>query len=224
VTSSDASSGTCPLVITRTYTITDACGNSTTVTQTINVNDTQAPVIACPAAQAFCVDASNNYTIPVLSATDNCTSNLTITYQVTGATTRSGTGTDASGVFNQGASTITWTVTDACGNTSTCTTSVTINPLPNPIITGEDPVCVSDGTTTVTYTATAGGCDYNWVIPAGGTIVSGQGTNQIIVRWTTPGSMTITVTETACGTGCQGTGSLPVTVTPRPVTSPITHN
>jgi hypothetical protein len=149
---------------------------------------------------------------------------LTITYQVTGATTRSGTGTDASGVFNQGASTITWTVTDACGNTSTCTTTVTINPLPNPVITGEDPVCVSDGTTTVTYTATAGGCDYNWVIPAGGTIVSGQGTNQIIVKWTTPGSMTITVTETACGTGCQGTGSLPVTVTPRPVTSPITHN
>jgi hypothetical protein len=45
VTSSDASSGTCPLVITRTYTITDACGNSTTVTQTINVNDTQAPVV-----------------------------------------------------------------------------------------------------------------------------------------------------------------------------------
>ena len=224
VTSSDASSGTCPLVITRTYTITDACGNSTTVTQTINVNDTQAPVITCPAAQAFCFDAGNNYTIPVLSATDNCTSNLTITYQVTGATTRSGTGADASGAFGQGVSTITWTVTDACGNTSTCTTTVTINPLPNPVITGEDPVCVSDGTTTVTYTATAGGCDYNWVIPAAGTIVSGQGTNQIIVKWTTPGSMTITVTETACGTGCQGTGSLPVTVTPRPVTSPITHN
>src|SRR6185369_11790903 len=125
--SSDASIGTCPLVITRTYTITDACGNSTTVTQTINVNDTQAPVITCPATQAFCFDASNNYSIPVLTATDNCTSNLTITYQVTGATTRSGTGTDASGVFNQGASTITWTVTDACGNTATCTTTVTIN-------------------------------------------------------------------------------------------------
>jgi hypothetical protein len=161
--------------------------------------------------------------IPVISASDNCGRPIDISFTITGATNRNGTGNDASGNFNIGVSTITWIVTNGC-TTSTCTTTVTINPLPNPVITGEDPVCVSDGTTTVTYTATAGGCDYNWVIPAGGTIVSGQGTNQIIVRWTTPGSMTITVTETACGTGCQGTGSLPVTVTPRPVTSPITHN
>jgi len=210
-------------VITRTYTITDACGNSTTVTQTINVNDTQAPVITCPSAQTFCTDAGGNYTIPAPSATDNCSGSVTITYEVTGATTRSG-GTDASGAFNPGVSTITWTATDACGNTSTCSTTVTINPLPNPVITGDDPVCVSDGTTTTTYTATPGGCNYDWVIPAGGTIVSGQGSNQIIVQWTTAGTRTITVTETACVTGCQGTGSLPVTVTPRPVTSPITHN
>ena len=39
------STGTCPLVVTRTYTITDACGNSATVTQTINVDDNTAPVI-----------------------------------------------------------------------------------------------------------------------------------------------------------------------------------
>ena len=45
VSSSQTSSGTCPLVITRTYVITDACGNSATVTHTINVDDNTAPVI-----------------------------------------------------------------------------------------------------------------------------------------------------------------------------------
>jgi hypothetical protein len=83
---------------------------------------------------------------------------------------------------------------------------------------------VSDGTSTVTYTATAGGCNYDWVIPAGGTIVSGQGTNAIIIKWTTAGTKTVTVTETACGTGCSGTVSKDFVVNPRPTTSPITHN
>jgi len=161
--------------------------------------------------------------IPTLSASDNCGKSIKINFSITGATNRSGTGNDASGAFSVGVSTITWTATNGC-TISTCTTTVTINPLPTPVITGESPVCVSDGTSTVTYTATAGGCDYNWVVPAGGTIVSGQGTNQIVVKWTTPGTRTITVTETACGTGCQGTGSLSVTVNPRPATTPITHN
>src|SRR5205823_1048496 len=41
----DAPSGTCPLVITRTYTVTDACNHSSPVVHTININDTTAPVI-----------------------------------------------------------------------------------------------------------------------------------------------------------------------------------
>src|SRR5688572_3627474 len=36
---------TCPIVVTRTWTLTDACGNATMCSQTINVDDTQAPTI-----------------------------------------------------------------------------------------------------------------------------------------------------------------------------------
>jgi len=50
--------------------------------------------------------------------TDNCGIAST-SYNITGATTRSGTGLDASGAFNVGVSTIIWTVSDAQGNTST---------------------------------------------------------------------------------------------------------
>jgi len=45
VSYSDASAGTCPIVITRTYTVTDLCDNSVQIVHTINVDDTQAPVV-----------------------------------------------------------------------------------------------------------------------------------------------------------------------------------
>src|SRR2546428_5805711 len=46
----DTSSGTCPVVHVRTWTATDACGNTSTASQTISVAGTTAPVIgALPA-------------------------------------------------------------------------------------------------------------------------------------------------------------------------------
>jgi hypothetical protein len=99
--------------------------------------DNTAPVVTCPTVPALCQVAGGTYTIPALIASDNCSSNLSITYEVkdsNGVTIRSGSGVDASGSFGVGVSTITWTVTDECGNTNSCTTQVTIYPKPTPII------------------------------------------------------------------------------------------
>jgi hypothetical protein len=41
----------CWFVFSRTWTATDSCGNSSTASQTINVQDKTAPVIAAPAIQ-----------------------------------------------------------------------------------------------------------------------------------------------------------------------------
>ncbi|MDZ7633743.1 MAG: hypothetical protein U5L72_04645 [Bacteroidales bacterium] len=47
---SDFSDGSsCPEVITRTYSVTDACGNTINVTQTITVDDTTNPTASNPA-------------------------------------------------------------------------------------------------------------------------------------------------------------------------------
>jgi large repetitive protein len=101
---------------------------------------------------------------------------------------------------------------------------VTAAPLPTPVITGPDPVCVSASGSTETYlTPNAAGHTYNWVVN-GGTIASGQGTNQITVSWTTMGAGSVSVTETVTAGGCQGTVVKNVTVNPKPVTSQITHN
>src|SRR4029077_9178956 len=103
--------------VTRTWRATDACGNSSTASQTINVQDITAPVIAalpapttinCPATPVFAI----------ATATDNCGSAFTLTSNdvtINGA---------CAGSYNV---TRTWTATDACGNSST--KSQTINVL-----------------------------------------------------------------------------------------------
>ena len=109
-----------------TVTATDANGFSSFCVVTLTAKDKENPVIICPSAQTLCYNINGAYTIPSLVATDNCSIN-SITYLITGATSRSGNGTDASGLFNPGTSTIAWTVTDASNNTSTCSTTVKID-------------------------------------------------------------------------------------------------
>jgi hypothetical protein len=125
----------CQVSVTKNWTVTDACGNTGTASQTVTFNrDNTPPVVTCPTVPPICEVPTKTYTIPLLIATDNCSGALTISYTITGVTTRSGTGLDASGIFNVGLSTIKWTVVDACGNSNTCTTDVTIIPKPVPII------------------------------------------------------------------------------------------
>ncbi|SFC95134.1 heparin lyase I family protein [Flavobacterium phragmitis] len=108
------------------WTAVDVNGNTATTSQTVTVIDSATPTLNAIASVSLCYDTSNNYTIPLATATDNCTIN-TVTYEITGATTRNGNGLDASGNFNVGQSSIKWTVTDNAGNSNTATTTVTIN-------------------------------------------------------------------------------------------------
>jgi hypothetical protein len=98
-----------------TWTVTDVAGNSATATQTVTVTDVTAPTISAPGtltiqANASCVAFNVNLGNPV--TTDNCTVS-TIT-------------NNAPTVFPIGTTTVTWTVTDASGNTATATQTVTV--------------------------------------------------------------------------------------------------
>jgi hypothetical protein len=207
--------------LTRTWTATDECGNSTSASQVINVIDNVAPVITCPSAQTFCEVAGNNFTIPQVTATDNCTAvaNLTFTYQITGATSRNGTGTDASGLFNPGLSTITWTVNDGCGNASTCAANVTITVTPTATISyPAGPYCTDNGTLqnpTLTGTGAYTGGTYSSV-PAGLSI--NPTTGAITPNASAVGTYNVTYTIPASG-GCPAVPSNTVVIT---ITSPPT--
>lgn len=118
---------------TLSLTVTDINGCASTCSKTVSVIDNTAPVInGCPANQVFCEVPGHTYSIPILTnISDACAGVLSVTFRITGATVRNGSGNDATGLFNNGISTITWTVSDPCGNVSTCTTIVNVNPSPS---------------------------------------------------------------------------------------------
>ena len=104
---------------TNTWTITDACGNTSKVfTQVITIQDTTVPTWSTTAASLNatieCSDATAIAAAQALfpSATDNCDSDVTNIVKIAGDFVASST------CANAGTYTNTWTVTDACGNTS----------------------------------------------------------------------------------------------------------
>ena len=73
--------GSCPGKVTRLYRVTDDCGNFADGTQTIVVDDTIAPVLACPPSVTFeCTNSIAPADIGQATATDNCDANVAITY------------------------------------------------------------------------------------------------------------------------------------------------
>ncbi len=106
---------------------TDGSGNQTSCSFTVTVIDNESPEItSCPSNQTLCYVASGTYSISPLTATDNCIVS-SVSYVITGATSRNGNSSNASGTFNPGTSAINWTVTDGSGNTSTCSTTIVID-------------------------------------------------------------------------------------------------
>ena len=73
--------GSCPARMTRVYRVTDDCGNFADCTQTITVDDTIAPVLTCPTNLTVECGASLDPTnTGHATATDNCSTNVIITY------------------------------------------------------------------------------------------------------------------------------------------------
>lgn|GEM_PF-1558431 len=132
-TSLTNASGTYPVgATTFTWTITGISGIDTTCTQTVTVIDAQDPTIACPPNQLFTAPAPACTllvtTIPAPIYDDNCALPAApLTWDLTGATTGSGTGSVNGTIFNVGITTVTYTVTDAYGNTASCSFTVTVN-------------------------------------------------------------------------------------------------
>jgi hypothetical protein len=96
VTYIDVADGTCPVVITRTWTVFDAAGNSATCNQTITIGETTPPVVDCPANDSIPSDFNlpyADYTLPSFGFSDNCTDSvdITVTWVISGVTNDSGT-------------------------------------------------------------------------------------------------------------------------------------
>ncbi len=103
-------------------------------TQVIEVRDSVAPVLTCPGMMIVGIDDNGCETfvdVP-LPDVDDCSTQLTFLNDSEHAQTNQGA---ASGVFPKGNYFVTYTVSDGCGNTSTCSVQVMIvdSEAPNPV-------------------------------------------------------------------------------------------
>ncbi|MFT5497325.1 MAG: hypothetical protein ACI9TH_002731, partial [Kiritimatiellia bacterium] len=183
VTFSDSvEDGSCSgtMVITRTWTATDACGNTSSAPQIITITDTTAPAISCPASvELQCGASTAPSATGTATAEDHCDAAPVVTF--TDHVTE-GCGATRSIVR-------VWTATDACGNASSCEQLITISDTTAPAISCPTNVVVACGGSTApsdTGIATAvDACDAAPVVTFTDHVTEGCGTTRSIVRvWT----------------------------------------
>ena len=170
-------------IIYRTWSAVDDCGNRATCVQTIEIKDTEAPEIQCPASYAISCEVDRSpVTQGFAKATDNCTPDqeIEITY--------SDDISNLTGCNNTGNLYRTWTATDACGNTTTCMQVMTIIDTKPPVVVAPAPITVS--------------CEQGVDVSATGDI---QATDNC-----TPGALlTVEITDDVTGViGCNQTGTI----------------
>ncbi|MDP2387151.1 MAG: gliding motility-associated C-terminal domain-containing protein [Bacteroidota bacterium] len=194
---------------------TSTCGTGTP--ENIVVNTSSTPVTsAITGPVSVCVNASGQ-----IYSVVNTTGSTYLWTVPGGATITSGQNTNSITVdFGATAGTISVTETSACGSGTPVTTIVSTTTGPVlPTITGPSSACAN--TTGLTYSVTLNGSNtYAWTVPAGATIVSGQGTNSIVVNLGATAGNVGVIESSTCGASPQATTA--VTLIAAPVTSAIT--
>jgi hypothetical protein len=116
----------CGYSLVRTWTATDACGNTTSASQTTTFVDTTAPVlVGLPnntSVDCGAVPTGNSFNV---TTTDNCVNGVT----VTSSFVDNGSGCNIQRV-------ITWTATDACGNSVSASRTFTVTDTTQPVLAG----------------------------------------------------------------------------------------
>jgi hypothetical protein len=200
VVSSPASGSFFPIgTTTVNNTATDLAGNISTCSFTVTVNDTQLPTISCPSnitATTAVGSCTASITSPDPVIADNCVPTI-LTWTMTGATTGSSAASGINNIgtrtFNIGVTTVTYIVSDAAGNTATCSYTVTVLDGQLPVISIQ-PVnrTLCAGETAVFSVTATNAVSYQWQLWNGSAWVN--------VTGATSSSLTLTNVSSALNT------------------------
>ena len=203
--------------------VTNTCGTS--VSNPVIVTNGTAPGIpaAISGQSAGVCNSVKTYSVAAVAGATSYTWTIP-----SGATLNSGQGTNSVSVtftstFSSG--NISIVASNACGSSGSRTINITGSPSSPTSITGPASVCRRDRVT-YSVTAIAGATTYTWTVPRQASIMSGQGTNTIVVKWgTTAGPVTVRAGN-SCGSS--NTASLSVSIpcreiNPIEIASPVIY-
>lgn len=153
----------------------NACGSTTTSPVTVNITGGTPPVITAPGGTVICGTANKVLVAPTGTG-------YTYQWKLNGSNLPNG---NLNAYYTNVPGAYTCFVTTSCGgvlsNAITLTAGPAIPAAPG-TISGNNRPC--PGTNSVSYSiqAVAGATTYTWTVPAGFTLVSGQGTTTIVVN------------------------------------------
>ena len=130
----DSAFPNCAEFVTRTYNVTDDCGNSTNVTQTITVSDITPPTASNPPNIEIPIAPAPTPDIAVITdAADNCTPSPIVAF-----VSDQSDGGDCPEIITR-----TYSITDECGNETLATQLIIIGGglVPSPTVTTNGPIC-----------------------------------------------------------------------------------
>ncbi|WP_281979832.1 gliding motility-associated C-terminal domain-containing protein [Tenacibaculum mesophilum] len=171
------SAGTCEgeVIVTRTWSLTDNCGNTTEKVQTITVKDNTAPIIDETNKNNIDIECGVGDTETTLQDWLNSNAGATATDNCSTVTWTNNYGDDTSVKCDGSYITVTFTATDACGNFSTTTAGYLIKDETAPTITQQpsDKIVECDGAGNIAELN-------NWLATNGGATATD---NCSIVTW-----------------------------------------
>jgi hypothetical protein len=167
---------------TITWSYDDGNGNMATQDQLVVIDDTVSPTAICPEDVVACNEFTGSIALTAVS--DNC-GDPVVNYELSGATTATGSGDAGTETFNEGETLVTYTVDDGNGNTIQCNFTVTME------LMADITVTLTDGTLSVATVGT-----YQWINCDGNTEIEGATESSFTPEET--GEYAVTVTDGIC--------------------------
>ncbi|QCR23860.1 ice-binding family protein [Pontibacter sp. SGAir0037] len=194
----------------------NGCGTSQVSTVEVAVtNKLTAPQITPATTATACVGTQLTFSVPEIAGASGYSWSIPDGWDVVGAPdTRTITL-----IVGEEAGEVEATITNKCGSV-TATLAVTPIALPAapaaPTITGDDVICANSNANTYTATGVTGDVTYEWVTTGGLAIVSGQGTNSVVVSGgASGGSLSVRAITTTCEvSGASTTKTISTTTAP----------
>ncbi|MFD2513158.1 ice-binding family protein [Pontibacter locisalis] len=198
-----------------TVTADNTCGSSSAAIYTTSISNAPPAPLTINGSSNGCIGTTMTFSVDALTGATGYTWTVPATWTI-----KSGQGTGTIEVeVGSGAGMVTVSGTNECGTGASASMAVSPTTAPNApgAIDGPNASCANTENLTYSITVLTGAESYNWTVPEGWTIVSGQGTYSITVNAGSTGGEVKVTASNDCGTSTASSLNVNITAPPAAV-------